>query len=171
MRNRILQFALLSTSIFVTEAFAGDEEEVIADIVQTWKDFSLKNPATEMSHSEGAWMATSEGGLWQFLTAEEANSMVIDAPNIFDFTPYHINVKFVGEKQDVAYAAYYLAGNILDADDDRVADVGSDHLHRFCHLVPTTQLRGDHGAPATRCRVGDDVSSIAHRAEHWLTRV
>ena len=116
MRNRILQFALLSTSIFVTEAFAGDEEEVIADIVQTWQDFSLKNPATEMSHSEGAWMATSEGGLWQFLTAEEANSMVIDAPNIFDFTPYHINVKFVGEKQDVAYAAYYLAGNILDAD-------------------------------------------------------
>ena len=42
--------------------------------------------------------------------------MVIDAPNIFDFTLYHINVKFVGEKQDVAYAAYYLAGNILDAD-------------------------------------------------------
>ena len=116
MRSRILQFALLSTSIFVTQAFAGDEEEVIADIVQTWKDFSLKNPATEMSHSEGAWMATSEGGLWQFLTAEEFNSMVIDAANIFDFKPYHINVRFVGEKQDVAYAAYYLAGNILDAD-------------------------------------------------------
>ena len=42
--------------------------------------------------------------------------MIIDSVNIFDFKPHHINVRFVGEKHDVAYAVYYLAGNILDSD-------------------------------------------------------
>ena len=115
MRNLVVQVALFSSIFFVTESLAGDKEEVIADIRQSWKEFSLKNPATEWSHSEGAWVATSEGGLWQFWTAKEFNSMIVDSANILDLRPHHINVKFVGEKQDVAYAAYYLVGNILDS--------------------------------------------------------
>ncbi len=42
--------------------------------------------------------------------------MIIDSANIFDFKPHHINVRFVDEKQGVACAVYYLAGNILDSD-------------------------------------------------------
>ncbi len=42
--------------------------------------------------------------------------MITSAPNVLDFKPYHINVRIVGENQDVAYAAYYLLGNILNAD-------------------------------------------------------
>ena len=42
--------------------------------------------------------------------------MITESPNVLDFDPHHINVRMVGEKQDVAYAAYYLVGNILDAD-------------------------------------------------------
>ena len=116
MRSSFFLFTLYCLLIFVTEAPAGDREDVIADIEQSWKDFSLKNTAVDMGHSDGKWIATSEGGLWQFLSAAEFKAMRVDSANIFDFKPHHINVKFVGEKQDVAYAVYYLVGNILDAD-------------------------------------------------------
>ncbi len=96
------------------EAKAGDQEDVSAAIERNWKDAALKNPTAE-GHPDGSWIATSEGGLWQFLSKEEFAAMA-DRPNILDFRPHHINVKIVGEKQDVAYAAYYLVGTILDAD-------------------------------------------------------
>ena len=116
MRNFVLLLSMFSVPIFVTESSAGNKEDVISDIVQHWKDFALKNPAADVGHSDGSWVATSEGGFWQFLSAEEFKTMIIDSVNIFDFKPHHINVRFVGEKHDVAYAVYYLAGNILDSD-------------------------------------------------------
>jgi hypothetical protein len=116
MRNLFFLLTLFSVVIFVTESSAGDREDVIADIVQSWKDFALKNPAIDMGHSDGSWVATSEGGFGKFLLAEEFKAMAIDSANIFDFKPQHINVRFVGGKQDSAYATYYLAGNILDSD-------------------------------------------------------
>ena len=96
------------------EAKAGDQEDVSAAIQRNWKDAALKNPTAER-HPDGSWIANSEGGLWQFRSKEEFAAMA-DRPNILDFRPHHINVKIVGEKQDVAYAAYYLVGTILDAD-------------------------------------------------------
>ena len=116
MRNLFLLLALSYSLIFTTESPAGDREDVIANIEQSWKDFALKNPAIDKGHSDGSWVATSEAGFWQFLSAEEFTAMIIDSANIFDFKPHHINVRFVGAKQDVAYAVYYLAGNILDSD-------------------------------------------------------
>ena len=54
MRNLFLLLTLFSVLIFVTESSAGDKEDVIADIVQSWKDFALKNPAIDMGHSDGS---------------------------------------------------------------------------------------------------------------------
>ena len=116
MRNFVLLLSMFSVPIFVSESSAGNKEDVISDIVQHWKDFALKNPAADVGHSDGSWVATAEGGFWQFLSAEEFKAMTIDSANIFDFKPQHINVRFVGGKQDVAYATYYLVGKILDAD-------------------------------------------------------
>ena len=107
-------FALTGV-LFASESRAGNKEDVVAAIEQTWKDIALKNPTTE-GHPDGSWIATSEGGLWQFLSKEEFGAMITESPNVLDFDPHHINVRMVGEKQDVAYAAYYLVGNILDAD-------------------------------------------------------
>ena len=102
--------------VFASELRAGGKENVVAAIEQTWKDIALKNPDAERrQHPNGVWFASSEGGLWQFRSKEEFAAMA-DRPNILDFRPHHINVKIVGEKQDVAYAAYYLVGTILDAD-------------------------------------------------------
>ena len=110
------RFALTGV-VFASESRAGDKENVVASIEQIWKDIALKNPvAIEGGHPDGSWTATSEGGLWQFLSNEEFVSRAIDGPNILDIKPRHINVTIVGEKQDVAYAAYYLVGKILDAD-------------------------------------------------------
>ena len=105
--------------VFASELRAGGKENVVAAIEQTWKDIALKNPdAVRRGHPDGSWFASSQGGLWSFRirTDEESFRAAIDGPNTLDFKPRHINVTIVGEKQDVAYATYYLVGKILDAD-------------------------------------------------------
>ena len=89
----------------------------MAAIEQTWKDVALKNPdAVRRRHPDGSWFASSQGGLWNIRSNEASFRPAIDGPNTLDFKPRHINVTIVGEKQDVAYATYYLVGKILDAD-------------------------------------------------------
>ena len=103
--------------VFASESRAGDKENVVAAIEQTWKDIALKNPdAVRRRHPDGSWFASSQGGLWSIRSNEASFRPAIDGPNTLDFKPRHINVTIVGEKQDVAYATYYLVGKILDAD-------------------------------------------------------
>ena len=110
-------FLFASTVLLLAnDSSAGDREDIVAHIEQTWREIALKKPIANMGHPDGQWVATSQGGLWEFLSPEEFGSMITDSPNVLAFKPYHINVSIVGEKQDVAYAAYYLVGNILDAD-------------------------------------------------------
>jgi len=111
----ILLFAS-TVLLLANDSSAGDREDIVAHIEQTWREIALKKPIVNMGHPDGQWVATSQGGLWEFLSPEEFGSMITDSPNVLAFKPYHINVSIVGEKQDVAYAAYYLVGNILDAD-------------------------------------------------------
>ena len=110
------RFALTGV-VFASESRAGDKENVVAAIEQTWKDVALKNPdAVRRGHPDGSWFASSQGGLWNIRSNEASFRPAIDGPNTLDFKPRHINVTIVGEKQDVAYATYYLVGKILDAD-------------------------------------------------------
>ena len=110
-----LPFALTGV-VFASESRAGDKENVVASIEKMWKDIALKNPDAERrQHPNGSWFASSEGGLWKF-TSNEDFRPAIDGPNTLDIKPRHINVTIVGEKQDVAYATYYLVGKILDAE-------------------------------------------------------
>ena len=113
---RLMSFCASIVLLLAFDSSAGDRENIVAAIEQTWRDIALKKPNVGESHPEGQWVATSQGGLWEFLSPEEFGSMITDSPNVLAFKPYHINVRIVGEKQDVAYAAYYLVGNILDAD-------------------------------------------------------
>ena len=61
-------------------------------------------------------IAYSTGGLWEDLSAEEMAKSIVGGPNTFALRPYHINVRFLGSKKDVAYVSYYLVGNILRGD-------------------------------------------------------
>jgi len=59
----------LSGVLLASESMADDKEDVVGAIEQAWKDIALKNPTPE-GHPDGWWVATSEGGLWQFLSKE-----------------------------------------------------------------------------------------------------
>ncbi len=68
MRNLFFLLTLFSVLIFVTESSAGDREDVIADIVQSWKDFALKTPrstwATPMDRGSRLQKADFGNSCW-----------------------------------------------------------------------------------------------------------
>ena len=112
----VLLFTLIGL-LCPIKSSASEIEEVVSSIEQAWKDIAQKKPIdTADGHPEGQWIATSEGGLWQFISNEEAGAMITESPNILNFEPRHITVRIVGEKRDVAYATFYLVGNILNKD-------------------------------------------------------
>ena len=45
---------------------AGDKEDLIKQIKQQWVDFSNKKANMSTMNKDGAWQATSQGGLWEF---------------------------------------------------------------------------------------------------------
>ena len=142
------RFALTGV-VFASESRAGDKENVVAAIEQTWKDVALKNPdAVRRRHPEGSWFASSQGGLWSIRSNEASFRPAIDGPNTLDFKPRHINVTIVGEKQDVAYATYYLVGKILDADRKVIVkDYRTRASQVWVNLDGKWVLIGDHYSP------------------------
>jgi len=100
---------------------AGDKEDVIKVIKKQWVDFSNKTVDMSTINPNGTWQATSQGGLWDFLSPKEQQSMVEDASNTLNFKPYHIEVTIVGKSKDVAYANYYLVGTIIGPDGKVIA--------------------------------------------------
>ena len=58
--------------------------------------------------------------------------------------------------------------DVLDADRDRVADLGSGDRDRPGHLVPTADGGRDHRPPAAGRRVEDDVPAVLDGPEHPL---
>ena len=115
MKNTLIILMALVLA-FPADAKAGDREDVIEAIEKQWADVAQRKVDKSTIHPDGQWLAKSAGGLWEFLTADETVALIEDAPNTFDFKPYHVNVKFLGARKDVAYVAYYLAGNILGKD-------------------------------------------------------
>ena len=51
---------------FPTDAVAGDREDLVAAIEKRWIDTAKKQISLDDSNPAGAWLATSQGGLWQF---------------------------------------------------------------------------------------------------------
>ena len=112
MKNKLIILIALFL-VFPAGAEAGDLEDIVAAIEKRWTDTAKKQTSPRDSNPAGSWLATSEGGLWQFQSPAEAVSMITDSPNTLVFQPRHINVQIMGSKKDVAHAAYYLIGNIM----------------------------------------------------------
>ena len=106
---------VLSTLLLAlpARAAAGDLEDIVSAIEKRWTDTAKKQTSPRDSNPAGSWLATSEGGLWQFQTPAETVSMITDSPNTLVFQPMHINIQIMGSKKDVAHVAYYLVGNIM----------------------------------------------------------
>ena len=58
-----------------------------------------------------------------------------------------------------------------DADDDGVANLCAGDGHGSGHLVAATNLGREHRSPAAGRGIGNDVTAIAHRAQHGLVGV
>ena len=98
--------AMLSFSLY-----AGEVEDVKAAIHSNWETIA-KGKYPGLTHSEGRWLATSEGGFWSFDSPQDNKNRIENSPNTLNFKPYHINVEIYGSKKEIAYAVYYLAGTI-----------------------------------------------------------
>ena len=97
--------------LFISTLFAGEIDEVVAAIKENWKTVST-GKATGLISPNGAWIATSQGGFWEFQSPEENKAMIENSPNTLNLKPHHINVEILGSEKNIAYAVYYLAGNI-----------------------------------------------------------
>jgi len=100
----------------VSHTFADEKQNVIEITEKLWAATAKKQMSREVVHPDGIWIATSQGGLWDYLSVDENLEMINEAVNYLDFKPHHINVQFLGSKKDVAYVTFYLVGNILDED-------------------------------------------------------
>ncbi len=93
-----------------------DEAAIKADIIKTWKDAAQRKIDKSLFDSDNVTSAYSTGGLWEHETGDELAKKIVGGPNTFVLTPYHMTVRFVGSKKDVAYTSYYLVGNIMRGD-------------------------------------------------------
>lgn len=62
-------------------------------------------------------IAYSSGGMWEYMNREEFIASMTEGPRLVA-KGYHIKVRLLGDAKDVAYASYYLSGNITQ--DDKV---------------------------------------------------
>ena len=120
MKKIIMSSIILSLAL-PSILFAGDKEDIIEQIKQQWIDFSNKKANMATINPGGSWQATSQGGLWQFLSPEASKAQIEGSPNTFNFSPRHIEVTILGKSKDVAFANYYLVGTINGPDGRLIA--------------------------------------------------
>ena len=111
---RILSIAVVALAL-TTPAWAGEseeEQEIIKDLKEMWKEIAAKELSDVLVGPKGLIQASSSGGLWQVFETTEALAAFLEASPTMRFTPYHIDVRFLGSQKDVAYVTYYLVGTI-----------------------------------------------------------
>ena len=106
-----LSMRKLGLIIFIsTNLFGNDVNEIKETIHSNWEKIAKK--IVTGTHPDGSWMANSNGGFWEFLTVQDNKSLIEGSPNTLNLKAHHINVDIYGSKKDLAYAVYYLSGNI-----------------------------------------------------------
>ncbi len=115
--SRILRILILMAValVLMTPIWAGESEEgqkIVNTVKEMWKKLAAKEMSDGMAGPKGVIAANSHGGLWLVSTREEMAASIKESPTM-QFTPYHINVKFLGSQKDVAYVTYYLVGTIV----------------------------------------------------------
>ena len=128
-------------------AKAGDLEDLVTAIEKRWTDTAKKQISPGDSNPAGAWLATSQGGLWQFQSPAENVAMITDSPNTLVFQPMHINIQIMGSKKDVAHAAYYLVGNIMRDDKPIVTNYRTRASEVFVKIGGKWLNSGSHYSP------------------------
>ncbi len=124
-RIAIIISAVALALVLNSPAWAGESEEeqqLIETVKEAWKKLAEKEVSDGLVGPTGTINAQSSGGLWMNLERETFEANMKESPDTLKFRPYHINVKFMGQKKDVAYVTYYLVGNILRAGKDDITN-------------------------------------------------
>lgn len=106
-------------------AWAGESEEdqqLIETVKETWKKLAAKEVTDGLVGPQGTINAQSSGGFWMHIGREAFAANMKESPDTLKFSPYHINVKFLGQKKDVAYVTYYLVGDIIREGKDDITN-------------------------------------------------
>ena len=124
--NRLALISLISLVLLVAVVNTvaakelSDINAVKAEIKQFWSGLADGEMATEKFAAEQI-VAYSSGGMWEYITAAEMVASLTEGPRLVT-KAYHVNVRLVGEAQDVAYASYYLGGKIMKKEELAVAN-------------------------------------------------
>ena len=116
MKRRI---GLIMAVLMLACSAPGQADEAAAikkNLEQMWSDVAL-GKIDSSNFGKDTLTAYSSGGLWQKLSGEELSAFIVEGPNRFHVKPYHIEITFLGAQKDVAYATYYLAGNIKNGEE------------------------------------------------------
>ena len=106
-------------------AWAGESEEeqkIIKTVKETWKKLAEKEVSDGLVSPAGTVNAQSSGGLWMNVERETFEANMKESLDTLKFSPYHINVKFLGQKKGVAYVTYYLIGKIVREGKDDIVN-------------------------------------------------
>ena len=126
MTRIVYVISAVAVALFLNSpAWAGNSEEeqqIIKTVEETWKKLANKEVSDGLVGPTGTINAQSSGGLWMNLERKTFEANMKKSPDTLKFSPYHINVKFLGQKKDVAYVTYYLAGNIIREGKDDITN-------------------------------------------------
>ena len=104
---------------FIAPVTATDkiEIETITEKITQFVAGMSRGEVDASSVADEPIIAYSSGGMWEYMNREEFIASMTEGPRLVA-KGYHIKVRLLGDAKDVAYASYYLSGNITQ--DDKV---------------------------------------------------
>ena len=103
---------------------AATDTEVITEVTGKIREFvagMAKGEVQAASVADKQIIAYSSGGMWEYLSGAEFIASMTEGPKLVA-KGYHINVRLLGDANDVAYASYYLGGKITQDGEVIVVD-------------------------------------------------
>jgi len=103
MTRIVYVISAVAVALFLNSpAWAGNSEEeqqIIKTVEETWKKLANKEVSDGLVGPTGTINAQSSGGLWMNLERKTFEANMKESPDTLKFSPYHINVKFLGQKK------------------------------------------------------------------------
>ena len=113
MKTIFITLVIALVSVVNSGANQQSETKKIEEIIEKfWVQVANGNIDNDHFSPEQI-TAYSSGGLWQYISDSEMIAS-LSTDSRLKVRSYHINVKFLGSKEDVAYVTYYLAGKIVN---------------------------------------------------------
>ena len=143
----VLICVLFASSPSLMADTATDEATIRSFVARMWERVADKAATLDVTNPAGAMQATSAGGFWEFLSPAETVSRINDSPNTFDFSPHHVQVRFLGSNKDIAYVTFHLSGRITRPDGKAIENYRTRASQVWEKLDGKWVVSGSHFSP------------------------